>query len=129
MSRTVPLDTSTAPAEHPDHMRQIADETRLSADVDGQPLVQAAVALQPVIRRHHDELEREQRLPKVLVEAFHTAGSAGWNVANNSIGQLVTLGLPDEGVQEIYAERADTVIAGTAVMGGGRAVPVDGGYR
>jgi alkylation response protein AidB-like acyl-CoA dehydrogenase len=142
-------------------MRQIAAENGLPADVDGQPLVRAAAALQPVIRRHHDEIEREQRLPKVLVEEFHAAGfygmvipralgglqvdpltytrvvellaeaagSAGWNVANNSIGQLVTLGLPDEGVQEIYGRRADTVIAGTAVMGGGRAVPVDGGYR
>ncbi|PYN18173.1 MAG: hypothetical protein DME05_01865, partial [Candidatus Rokuibacteriota bacterium] len=109
---------------------------------------------------YHDEIEREQRLPKALVEQFHAAGfyrlviprelgglqadpltyvrvvellaegagSVGWNVANNSIGQLVTLGLPDEGVQEIYS-RGDTVIAGTAVMGGGRAVPVDGGYR
>src|SRR5213593_54329 len=142
-------------------MRQIADEERLPADVDDQPLVRAAAALQPVIRRHHDEIEREQRLPKALVAQFHAAGfysmviprelgglqadpltyvrvvellaegagSVGWNVANNSIGQLVTLGLPDEGVQEIYGHRADTVIAGTAVMGGGRAVPVDGGYR
>src|SRR5207244_1234399 len=56
------------------------------------------------------------------------AGSVGGNGANNSIGQLGTLGLPDEGVQEIYS-RGDTVIAGTAVMGGGRAVPADGGYR
>src|SRR5438093_1549095 len=142
-------------------MRQIADEERLPADVDEQPLVRAAAALQPVIRRHHDEIEREQRLPKALVEQFHAAGfysmviprelgglqvdpltyvrvvellaegagSAGWNLANNSIGQLVTLGLPDEGVHEIYAHGADTVIAGTAVMGGGRAVPVEGGYR
>jgi alkylation response protein AidB-like acyl-CoA dehydrogenase len=142
-------------------MRQIADEQRLPADVDGQPLVRSAAALQPVIRRHHGEIEREQRLPKALVEEFHAAGfysmviprelgglqvdpltyvrvvellaegagSVGWNVANNSIGQLVTLGLPDEGVQEIYGHRADTVIAGTAVMGGGRAVPVAGGYR
>jgi alkylation response protein AidB-like acyl-CoA dehydrogenase len=37
--------------------------------------------------------------------------------------------LPDEGVHEIYAHGADTVIAGTAVQGGGRAVAVDGGYR
>src|SRR5262245_63682637 len=106
-------------------------------------------------------MEREQRLPKALVEQLHAAGfyslviprefggqrvdpltylrvvellaeaagSVGWNIANNSIGQLVTLGLPDEGVQEIYAHAADTVIAGTAVQGGGRAVPVDGGYR
>ena len=57
------------------------------------------------------------------------AGSVGWNIANNSVGQLVTLGLPDEGVDEIYAHGADTVIAGTAVPGGGQALPVEGGYR
>src|ERR671936_451410 len=57
------------------------------------------------------------------------AGSVGWNVANNGIGQLITLGFPDEGVHEIYAHGADTVIAGTAVAGGGQAVPVEGGYR
>ena len=32
------------------------------------------------------------------------AGSVGWNVANNGVGSLVTLGLPDDGVQEIYPE-------------------------
>jgi indole-3-acetate monooxygenase len=142
-------------------MPQMSDAQRLPVDVDAQPLVQAAAALQPVIRGHHDEIEREQRLPKALVEQLHAAGfysmvmpralgglqvdpltyvrvverlaeaagSVGWNLANNGIGQLVTLGLPDEGVQEIYAHGADTVIAGTAVMGGGRAVPVEGGYR
>jgi indole-3-acetate monooxygenase len=57
------------------------------------------------------------------------AGSVGWNLANNSIVQLITLGLPDEGVHEIYAHGTDTVIAGTAVPGGGQAVPVAGGYR
>src|SRR5215468_3537315 len=142
-------------------MRQTPEDARLPADVDGQPVVQAARALRSVIRGHHDELEREQRLPKALVEELHAAGfyslviprelggqqvdpltylrvvellaeaagSVGWNIANNSIGQLVTLGLPDEGVQEIYAHAADTVIAGTAVQGGGKATPVDGGYR
>src|SRR5262245_54717884 len=142
-------------------MPPIASDQRLPADVDAQPQVQAAVALRPMIRAHRDEIEREQRLPKVLVEQFHAAGfyslviprelgglqadpltylrvvevlaeshgSVGWNLANNSIGQLVTLGLPDDGVREIYAHGADTVIAGTAVQGGGRAVPVDGGYR
>jgi len=142
-------------------MRHIAEDRRLPADIEAQAPVQAARALHPLIRRYRDEIEREQRLPKALVEQFHAAGfysliiprelgglqvdpltyvrvvevlaeaagSVGWNLANNSIGQLVTLGLPDEGVLEIYAERADTVIAGTAVMGGGRAVPVDGGYR
>jgi indole-3-acetate monooxygenase len=57
------------------------------------------------------------------------AGSVGWNLANNSIGQLITLGLPDEGAHEIYAHGADTVIAGTAVPGGGQAVPVEDGDR
>src|SRR5919106_2472458 len=134
---------------------------RLPAEIEAQPVVQAAAALRPVVRGYRDEIEREQRLPKALVQEFHaagfysmvmpralgglqvdpltyvrvvellaeSAGSLGWNVANNSIGQLVTLGLSDDGVQEIYAHGADTVIAGTAVMGGGRAVAVDGGYR
>src|SRR6185503_12416024 len=91
-----------------------------------------AAALRPVIRAYHDELEREQRLPKALVERFHAAGfyrlvrprelgglqadpltylrtvellsegsgSVGWNLCNNNIAQLVTLGLPDAGIQE-----------------------------
>ena len=142
-------------------MGQISEAQRLPADIEAQPAVRAAAALQPVIRRYHDELEREQRLPKALVEQFHAAGfyslvipralgglqadpltyvrvvellaeaagSVGWNLANNSIGQLVTLGLPEDGVEELYGQRPDTVIAGTAVMGGGRAVAVEGGYR
>jgi alkylation response protein AidB-like acyl-CoA dehydrogenase len=142
-------------------MRQIAEEKLLPADIDAQPPVQAAAALRSVIRSYRQDIEREQRLPKALVEQFHAAGfyslviprelgglqadpltylrvvellaegagSVGWNLANNSIGQLVTLGLPDEGVHEIYAHGADAVIAGTAVMGGGRAMPVDGGYQ
>ena len=57
------------------------------------------------------------------------AGSVGWNLGNGGVGQLVTLGLPEDGVQEIYGKRADTVIAGTAVPGGGKAVAVPGGYR
>jgi len=43
-------------------MRQISEEQRLPTDVEAQPLVQAAAALRPVIRGHHDEIEREQRL-------------------------------------------------------------------
>src|SRR5215475_5945735 len=142
-------------------MPQIADDQSLPADIEAQPVVRAAAALGPAIRGYQDEIEREQRLPKALVEQFHAAGfyslviprslgglqldpltymrvvellaeaagSVGWNLANNSIVQLVTLGLPDEGVREIFAHGPDTVVAGTAVMGGGRAVPVDGGYR
>jgi indole-3-acetate monooxygenase len=65
------------------------------------------------------------RVVELLAEG---AGSVGWNVANNSIGQLVTLGLPDEGVQEIHGPRP-SIVAGTAVQGGGQAVAVEGGYR
>src|ERR687888_1083175 len=142
-------------------MQQIAEEPCLPVDIDAQPLVQAAAALRPVIRSYHEEIERDQRLPKASVEQLHAAGfyrlvvprelgglqadpltylrvvellsegagSVGWNLANNGIGQLITLGLPDEGVREIYAPGADAVIAGTAVAGGGQAVPVAGGYR
>src|SRR5205823_14032271 len=122
--------------------------------------VQAAAALRPVIRCYHEEIEREQCLPKALVEQLHAAGfyslviprelggleadpltylrvvellaegcgSVGWNLANNSIGQLVTLGLPEDGVREVHGNGPAT-IAGTAVQGGGQAVPVEGGYR
>ncbi len=142
-------------------MDAIPEDTHLAADIDAQPVVQAAAALQPTLRRYREEIEREQRLPPALVEQLHAAGfyrmviprslgglqvdpltylrvvellsegagSVGWNVCNNSIGQLVTLGLPDEGVHEIYPPGHATVIAGTAVQGGGQAVPVEGGYR
>ena len=141
-------------------MDTIVEDTRLPVDVDAQPLVREAAALQPLLREYREEIEREQRLSPEVVERLHAAGfyrmvipralgglqvdpltytravellaegagSVGWNVANNGIGQLVTLGLPDEGVHEIYADGA-TVIAGTAVQGGGQAVPVEGGYR
>ncbi|MGD0104623.1 MAG: acyl-CoA dehydrogenase family protein [Rhodopila sp.] len=66
------------------------------------------------------------RVVELLAEG---AGSVGWNIANNSIGQLVTLGLPDEGVQEIHGQAGPSIMAGNAVQGGGQAVPVDGGYR
>lgn len=66
------------------------------------------------------------RVVELLAEG---CGSVGWNLANNSIGQLVTLGLPDDGVYEIYPPGHATVMAGTAVQGGGQAVPVEGGYR
>ena len=55
-------------------MQQIAEDRLLPADIDAQPLVQAAAALRSVIRGYRDEIEREQRLPKALVEQFHAAG-------------------------------------------------------
>src|SRR5579863_1304590 len=66
------------------------------------------------------------RVVELLAEG---AGSVGWNLANNSIAQLVTLGLPDAGVDELYGHGGGTVVAGTAVQGGGQGVPVPGGYR
>jgi indole-3-acetate monooxygenase len=141
-------------------MDTMAEETRLPVDIDAQPLVRAAADLRPVLRDYHEEIEREQRIPKTLFAQLHAAGfyrmvipralgglqvdpltylrvvellaegagSVGWNIANNGIGQLVTLGMPDEGVHEIHG-RGPSVIAGTAVQGGGQAVPVEGGYR
>ena len=55
-------------------MREISEDTRLPADIDEQPLVRTAAALRPVIRGFRDEIDREQRLPKALVEQFHAAG-------------------------------------------------------
>jgi len=137
------------------------DDSRLPADIDAQPVVRAAAELQPMLRDYHDEIERNQRFPRELVEQMRAAGfyrmvlprslgglqvdpitytrvaellaegagSVGWNIANNSIGQLVTLGLPQEGVEEIYPSGHETIMAGTAVPGGGEAVPVEGGFR
>jgi alkylation response protein AidB-like acyl-CoA dehydrogenase len=142
-------------------MDAIAEDIHLPADIDAQPLVQAAAGLRPTLRRYRDEIEHEQRLTPALVEQLRSAGfyrmviprslgglqadpltffrvvellaegagSVGWNVCNNGIGQLVTLGLPDEGVHEIHGQGTPSIIAGTAVQGGGQAVPVDGGYR
>ena len=142
-------------------MDLFTDDTRLTTDIDAQPVVQAAAALRPKLREYKHQVETEQRLPPELVAEFRAAGfyslviprsmggrqadpltyqrvvellaeglgSAGWNVANNGIGQLITLGYPDEGVREIYANGADTILAGTAVAGGGTAEPVEGGYR
>ncbi len=67
------------------------------------------------------------RVVELLAEG---AGSGvGWNVANNGVASLITLGLPDDGVQEIFPKDHRSVIAGTAIQGGGEAVPVEGGYR
>jgi alkylation response protein AidB-like acyl-CoA dehydrogenase len=66
------------------------------------------------------------RVVELLAEGV---GSVGWNLANNTIVQLVMLGMPDEGIQEIYGKGKGTTGAGTAVQGGGTAIPVPGGYR
>ena len=54
--------------------RVIADDSRLPTNVEAQPLVQAAVALQPVLREYHVEIEHEQRMPPGLFEQLREAG-------------------------------------------------------
>src|ERR1700675_2208936 len=91
---------------------------------------QAAVFYNLVSPRELGGLQADQLTYVGVVELVaEAAGAAGWNLANNTICQLIALVLPHDGVHEIYAHGADSVIAGTAVMGGGRAVPVDGRYR
>lgn len=142
-------------------MQHSVEDARRPEGPGDQAPVESAAALRSVVRGYHQELEREQRLPKPLVRQLRTAGlyslvvpralgglevapltylrvvellaeaagSVGWNVANNGIVQLVALGLPDEGAREIFERGPDTILAGTAVQGGGRAVAVEGGYR
>ena len=55
-------------------MDTIVDETRLPADIDAQALPQAAIALRPMLRQYHDEIEREQRMPPALVGQMREAG-------------------------------------------------------
>src|SRR5207253_3096188 len=50
--------------EKVDTIDAIAEAERLPADIDAQPVVQAAAALRPELRRYKDEIEREQRFPK-----------------------------------------------------------------
>jgi indole-3-acetate monooxygenase len=52
---------------------RFADD-RLPADVEAEPVVRAARALQPMLREYKDEIEREQRFPKSLVKELHAAG-------------------------------------------------------
>ena len=60
--------------------------------------------------REQFALSTEEHAPEI------TAYRAGWHT-------------PAQGTREIYANGPDTIIAGTAVPGGGRGVPVEGGYR
>lgn len=72
------------------------------------------------------DLSTYLRAAELIAEAD---GSTGWNLANNAIGQFAALSLPDEGVEEIFDRGPDTIVAGTAVPGGGTGVAVEGGYR
>ena len=66
------------------------------------------------------------RIVELIAEAD---GSVGWNLMNNAIIQLSSLAFPDAGVEELYADGPDQIIAGTLVPGGGRARRVEGGFE
>src|SRR5438270_855125 len=55
-------------------MDTIAPDRRLPVDVEAEPLVQSAAALKPVLRTYREEIEREQRFSKPLVEQLRAAG-------------------------------------------------------
>src|ERR1700730_18149440 len=86
----------------------MADETRLPADVDAQPVVQAAAALQPVLRDYHEEIEREQRMPPALVEQMRAAGFYRM-VIPRALGGLQADPLTYLRVVELLAEGAGSV--------------------
>src|SRR3954464_7129794 len=65
------------------------------------------------------------RAAELMAEAD---GSVGWNLGNNAVGQLIALSLPREGVDEIFGDGPDAIVAGTAVPGGGTGERVEGGY-
>jgi len=109
------------------YQEQIEHEQRLPPDLVAQ--LHAAGFYRMVIPSALGGLQVDPLTYLRVVERLaEGSGSVGWNIANNGIGQLVTLGLPDAGVHEIHGQ-GPSVIAGTAVQGGGQAVPVEGGYR
>ena len=55
-------------------MDTIVETRHLPPDPEAQRVVREAAALQPLLRRHHEEIEREQRLPRAVVEALRAAG-------------------------------------------------------
>jgi indole-3-acetate monooxygenase len=66
------------------------------------------------------------RIVELMAEAD---GSVGWNLMNNAVIQVSSLAFSDECVDELFGARADYVIAGTLVPGGGKGRRIDGGYR
>jgi indole-3-acetate monooxygenase len=122
------LDTAVAlqPVVH-GYQDEIEAERRIP-----KPLVEqfrAAGLYRMVIPRQMGGLQVDAltylRVAELIAEAD---GSAGWNLANNAVGQFAALSLPDDGVEEIFANGPNTIVAGTAVPGGGEAVAVDGGF-
>src|ERR1700751_5144446 len=89
-------------------MYMVAEETRLPADIDAQPLVRAAAELKPALRDYHHEIEREQRLPPALVGQLREAGFYKM-VIPRALGGLQVDTLTYLRVVELLAEGAGSV--------------------
>jgi len=97
----------------------------------------------PLVAQLHEAGLHRMLLPTVLgglqleiptffrvVELISEAdGSVGWNLMNNGVIQLTSLAFPDDGVEEIFGQGPDQIIAGTLVPGGGHGRRVEGGYE
>src|SRR4051812_8574776 len=86
----------------------MTEDTRLPADIDAQPVVQAALALRPVLRSYQEEIEREQRLPSALVAQLHEAGCYRM-VIPRALGGLQVDPLTYQRVVEVLAQGAGSV--------------------
>src|SRR5688572_8038826 len=65
---------------------------------------------------------------RVFEELSRADGSVGWTAVMNAIGWLNLGGLPRAGLDALYADGPDVIMAGV-FSPSGTAVPVDGGYR
>src|ERR1700749_3751913 len=101
-------------------MYMVAEETRLPADIDAQPLVRAAAELKPALRDYHDETERGQRLPPALVGQLREAGFYKM-VIPRALGGLQVDTLTYLRVVELLAEGAGSVGWDLGNGGGGAA--------
>jgi alkylation response protein AidB-like acyl-CoA dehydrogenase len=75
---------------------------------------------------HELDLPTCFRIVELMAEAD---GSVGWNLMNNAVIQLSSLAFSEDCIEELFGSKADDVIAGTLVPGGGKGVRVGGGYR
>ena len=133
--------------------------TRLDLPPAGSsPLIDAAIALRPLIRERAGEIERERRLPSDVVEAireaglFHLVVPAEYGgmeadpvtaarvveevaMADGSAGWCVMIANQNDAlIGMLPPDEAKVILADRAVMCGtarpiGRAVATDGGYR
>jgi len=86
----------------------IAEENQLPTDLDAQPVVQAAAAMRSELRQYQEQIERDQRFPKVLVERLKGAGFYRM-VIPHSLGGLQVDPLTYLRVVELMAEGCGSV--------------------